>query len=151
MHDMAADGSWYCSWPPLIPGVAGKVSGIVAMDLVTRGTAGAVDVSLFDIVTGSVRQGLGQVPRMCYAGGSCSLRAFAMKKIVFVLAAFALSAASHQALACDFGLHARNAAPTVATCDGSDCTPIPSTQESAAAPKVADETASSTPTTVAQK
>jgi hypothetical protein len=73
-----------------------------------------------------------------------------MKKIVFVLAVFALSAATHQALACDWGLHTDSAAQTIVACDNNGCAPVPPTQESAAA-KAADEAASSRPTTIAEK
>jgi hypothetical protein len=78
------------------------------------------------------------------------MRAFVMKKIVFVFAALALSAASHQALACDWGVHAHNATATVVACDNNGCAAVQPTQE-AAAPKVTDEAASQAPTTVAQK
>ena len=80
-----------------------------------------------------------------------------MKKIVFVFAAFALSAATHQAMACDWGVHAHNATSNVVSCDGNGCTAVQPTQEAAApeatapeapAPKVADE---ASPVTVAQK
>ena len=71
-----------------------------------------------------------------------------MKKIVFVFAAFALSVATHQALACDWGVHAHNATSTVVSCDGNGCTAVQPAQE-AAAPKIADEAGPAT--TVAQK
>ena len=70
-----------------------------------------------------------------------------MKKIVFVFAAFALSAASQQALACDYGVHAHNSASTVVVCDNNGCAAVQPAQE-AAVPKVTDDSA---PTTVAQK
>jgi len=73
-----------------------------------------------------------------------------MKKIVFVLAVFALSAATHQALACDWGLHAYTAAPTIVACDNSGCAPLPPAQESASV-KTADDAASLAPTAVAAK
>jgi hypothetical protein len=73
-----------------------------------------------------------------------------MKKTVFVFAAFAFCAASQQVPACDWGLHARNATPTIVACDSSGCAPLPPAQE-ATAPKTADDTASPAPTTVAQK
>jgi hypothetical protein len=85
------------------------------------------------------------------------MRAFVMKKIVFVFAAFALSAATHQAMACDWGVHAHNAPASVVSCDNNGCTAVQPTEQAAApeaaapqapAPKVADEAA---PTTVAQK
>jgi hypothetical protein len=77
------------------------------------------------------------------------MRAFVMKKTVFVLAAFALSAVTHQALACDWGVHAHNATSTVVSCDGNGCAAVQPAQE-AAAPKSADEAAPAS-TTVAQK
>jgi hypothetical protein len=77
------------------------------------------------------------------------MRAFVMKKIVFVFAAFALSVATHQALACDWGVHAHNATSTVVSCNGSGCAAVQPTQE-AAAPKSADD-AGPAGTTVAQK
>jgi len=74
-----------------------------------------------------------------------------MKKMFFVFAAFALSAVSHQAMACDWGVHARNSAATVVVCDNSGCAAVPTAQEAATteptAPKVADESAA--PITVA--
>jgi hypothetical protein len=85
------------------------------------------------------------------------MRAFVMKKIVFVFAAFALSAATHQAMACDWGVHAHNSSATVVSCDNNGCTAVQPSQEAAAtetaapeapAPKTADEAG---PTTVAQK
>ena len=75
-----------------------------------------------------------------------------MKKIVFVFAAFALSAATHQAMACDWGAHAHNSPATVVSCDNNGCTAVQPSQETAApeapAPKMADQAG---PTTVAQK
>jgi hypothetical protein len=85
------------------------------------------------------------------------MRAFVMKKIVFVFAAFALSAATHQAMACDWGVHAYNSSATVVSCDNNGCSAVQPSQETAAtetaapeapAPKTADEAG---PTTVAQK
>jgi hypothetical protein len=73
-----------------------------------------------------------------------------MKKIVFVLAVFALSAATHQALACDWGLHADSAAQTIVACDNNGCAPVPPAQESASV-KTAHDAASPAPTTVAAK
>ena len=40
-----------------------------------------------------------------------------MKKMIFVFAAFALSAVTDQAVACDWGVHADNKAATVVVCD----------------------------------
>ena len=76
-----------------------------------------------------------------------------MKKMLFVFAAFALSAVSHQAVACDWGVHASNSAATVVVCDTGGCSAVPTAQEAAAtepaAPKVADESANPAPITVA--
>jgi hypothetical protein len=85
-----------------------------------------------------------------------------MKKIVLVCAAFTLFAATEQALACDWGLHAHNTAATIVACDANSCAALPPTQE-AAAPESTDKTADRTadqsadqatspaPTTVAEK
>ncbi len=76
-----------------------------------------------------------------------------MKKTLFVFAAFAFSAVTHQAVACDWGVHAGNSAATVVVCDNSGCAAVPTAQEAAttepAAPKVADEPANPAPITVA--
>jgi hypothetical protein len=77
-----------------------------------------------------------------------------MKKIVFVCAAFTLFAATQQAPACDWGLHAHDAAATIVACDANGCAALPSTQEAAApesTDKSADQATSPAPTTVAQK
>jgi hypothetical protein len=81
-----------------------------------------------------------------------------MKKIVFVCAAFTLFAATQQASACDWGLHAHNTAATIVACDANGCGALPPTQEAAApestdntADKSADQATSPAPTTVAQK
>jgi hypothetical protein len=68
-----------------------------------------------------------------------------MKKLVVLAAlAFALGTV-HQAVACDWGMHAADATPIVAACEGNNCATKPTTQEAAAtipepaAPKVACE------------
>ena len=48
-----------------------------------------------------------------------------MKRIILVFVAFALSAVTHQAAACDWGVHADVAAPTVLVCDNSGCAAAP--------------------------
>jgi hypothetical protein len=77
-----------------------------------------------------------------------------MKKFSFVLAAFALSAVSHQAVACDWGAHAANNA-TVVVCDSSGCAAVRTAQQAATteltAPKAADESANPAPLTVADQ
>ena len=78
-----------------------------------------------------------------------------MKKITFVFAAFAISVASHQAVACDWGAHASNNNATVVVCDKSGCVAAPTTQQAAATepttPKVTDESANPAPVTVADQ
>ena len=78
-----------------------------------------------------------------------------MKKTTFVFAAFALSAASHQAVACDWGAHASNNNATVVVCDKSGCRAAPTTQQAATTepttPTVADESANPAPLTVADQ
>jgi hypothetical protein len=95
-------------------------------------------------------RGLGCASRCGISRDSYDTEAFAMKKIIFGFAALALSAATHQALACDWGLHADSSSATVVACDNSGCAPVPPTQQSAA-PTIADEAASPTPTAVAEK
>ena len=78
-----------------------------------------------------------------------------LKTLIFVFAAFALSAVTHQAGACDYGVHADNAAATVVVCDNGACAAVPTAQEAAAtepaAPKVADEPTDPAPITVADR
>jgi hypothetical protein len=78
-----------------------------------------------------------------------------MKKLILVFAAFALSVASHQAVACDWGAHAANKNATVVVCDHSGCAAAPTAQQAAATqpttPKVANETANPVPLTVADQ
>jgi len=78
-----------------------------------------------------------------------------MKKMIFVFAAFALSAVSHEAVACDWGAHAANSNATVVVCDKGGCAAVPTAQQAAttepATPKVADESANPTPLTVADQ
>jgi hypothetical protein len=78
-----------------------------------------------------------------------------MKKLNALAAlAFALAVSTANSQACDFGMHAANAAPVVVVCDGSGCTAAPTTQQAAAdpeasAPPAATEATSSEPVTVA--
>jgi len=78
-----------------------------------------------------------------------------MKKLIFVFAAFALSAVSHQAVACDLGAHAANNNATVVVCDKSGCPAVPTSQQAATSepttPKVVDESANPAPLTVADQ
>ena len=76
-----------------------------------------------------------------------------MKKIPFAFAAFALWAVTHQAVACEWGVHAGNSAATVVVCDNSGCSGVRHAQEATTtepvAPRVADESANPAPITVA--
>jgi hypothetical protein len=78
-----------------------------------------------------------------------------MTKMIFVFAAFAVSVASHQAMACDWGAHAADNNATVVVCDKSGCTAVPTTQQAATTepttPKAADESADPAPLTVAEQ
>jgi hypothetical protein len=78
-----------------------------------------------------------------------------MKKMIFVFAAFALSAVSHEAFACDWGAHAANSNATVVVCDKGVCAAVSTAQQAATTepttPKVADESANPTPLTVADQ
>ena len=75
-----------------------------------------------------------------------------MKKLV-VLAALAFAFGTvHQASACDFGMHAANAAPAVVACSGNNCaTDATATQQPAepTAPTVATDKPLAPPVTVA--
>ena len=77
-----------------------------------------------------------------------------MTKMIFVFAAFAVSVASHQATACDWGAHAANNNATVVVCDKSGCKPVPTTQQAATTepttPKDAGKSVDPAPLTVAE-
>ena len=78
-----------------------------------------------------------------------------MKKTIFVFTALALSVASHQAVACDWGAHASNSNATVVVCDNKGCAAVPTTQQAATTepttPKVADELTNPTRLTAADQ
>ena len=77
-----------------------------------------------------------------------------MKRII-ILAAFVLATAmTQQAVACDWMHREAAASQTASACDGSNCTPAPTAQETpaaqpTAAKTVVDEPAPSAPVTVA--
>ena len=78
-----------------------------------------------------------------------------MKKTIFVFTALALSVASHQAVACDWGAHASNTNATVVFCDDKGCAAVPTTPQAATTepttPKMADELTNPTRLTVADQ
>jgi hypothetical protein len=76
------------------------------------------------------------------------------KLVVLAALAFALGTV-HQASACDFGMHAANAAPVVVACSGNNCgtdataTRQPAAKPEPAAPTVATDKPMAPPVTVA--
>ena len=53
---------------------------------------------------------------------------------VLAALAFAFAGSTVYSQACDFGMHAANATPVFAACDGNGCTAAPTTQQPAANP-----------------